>query len=176
MRNPPGSVIKRGQRLPEDFVELLARWRETRDPRLPLLCYRATVGRGWTLRVVAQACGVTPEGVRQWTIKARRFDGPMPPIPDPPLVPYPMTPPSVAERLGAERVTRLRAMAAIARTVGGRMAVDHPRRRVSAEFSAELAALVEEGYTPGQIGKVLGYSMRGIAYRLARHGCGERVR
>lgn len=161
--------MKSGQQLPDDFVELLTRWRETRDPRLPLLCHLAR-NRGWSLRVLAAPCGVTGERVRQWALTAGRFDGPMPPIPDPPLVPFPTPAPTVTERLGVDRVRRLRAMAEIARTVGGYHGVDHPHRELSLRFTAELAALIDQGYSPTQLAKVLGYTARGISYRLARHG------
>ena len=75
-----------------------------------------------------------------------------------------------ADAVTPEVAEELRAMYAIAKTVGGHMPVDDPRRQTSLDLTAALHSLVEQGVSVYRLAKVLGVRHSTVQARLARHG------
>jgi hypothetical protein len=70
----------------------------------------------------------------------------------------------------ADEVTRLRDLWAAAKTVNGGTRSDDPRRATSVELSGFMAALVERGVSYYRLAKLMGLTINGVKFRLARHG------
>lgn len=160
-----------GQVLPDEFSAVLRSMRAEADPRYVATLAQA-VRDGWTLTALGDALGITREGVRIRIVKGYT-EYPTKDLPEIPRAPRRPTPtPKVRRRLllNEEMAERLRSMQAVAVTVTGGTPVDSEKRRISEEFSAILADLVEQGVTANHIAQVLGLEPSGVYARLARHG------
>lgn len=94
-------------------------------------------------------------------------------VPEPIEVPEPRRIQAMmnGQRLPLTEVERLLGMKEIASRVNGAMPADHPDRRISEAYTAELAQLVsKKGFTPYYLAKELGVTHRAITSRLERHG------
>ncbi|MDK1473671.1 hypothetical protein QNO07_09585 [Streptomyces sp. 549] len=78
--------------------------------------------------------------------------------------------PTSIDAVTPEVAAELRAMQAIAKTVGGHTPLDDPKRQVSRDFTEALAVLVEQGVTVYRLAKILGVRHSTVYARLARHG------
>lgn len=74
------------------------------------------------------------------------------------------------KQLAPDKIAELQRMQRIASRVNGALPAEHPDRRVSEAYTAELYRLVtEEQFTPYYLSRVLGVSHRAITSRLERH-------
>lgn len=162
-------IQKVNQKLPDDFAALLLRFaaEESRERMDSLLANAKT--NGWSLAALAEPFDCSREWIRLRVKRSRPMAG-LPPIPLPPRIPTPMPVPDRRLRLRGDQVTELREMAAVASTVNGALEPGHPARRVSEQFTAQLAAYVKQGITAYYLGQVLGVTANAITFRLARHG------
>lgn len=137
---------------------------------------RATRDAGWTLRSMAEVCGVTREAIRLRTLKVTEHDAAnqasmydIPPVP-----PAPVTPPRPIPRrfwpVPAAIAAELRTLTDTARSINGGTLADDPRREATVELSKRLAALMEEGYGFTPLAKAMGVSRAAVRMRLMRHG------
>jgi transposase-like protein len=157
------------QRVPLGFGAVLAAMRATGNPQLDAYLV-AAVSRGWTLVALGDALGITREGVRLRCLRFPGFVGEVPDVPEPPRRPIAHRPPRKRLLIKPEMAEKLREMQAVAATVNGGMATDHPARRVSEEFAATCADLVAQGVSVYTIAKAIGVTHNAIFFRLARHG------
>lgn len=161
-------IIRTKQVVPPDFAELLQRTRQENSARFSALC-AAAVTNGWTLTALGEAVGVTREAIRL-RVKCAQVTPDLPAIPLPPCRRNPLPAPVRRLELPAEEIARLRAMAAVARTVVGQTPPDHPSRRVSEDLSAQLAAYAKQGFSLQRLSAYLGLSPEAVRHRLGRHG------
>lgn len=142
--------------------------RYTRDTRLAM-ALRLAAQEGWTYTALAQSLGLTRERVRQLangaTGHANGVD-----IPPPPNKPDPQPPAPPPPALSKDEVDHLRRMWEKVRTVNGATPVGDPRRELSKQFAAELAAAHNRGVSVYMIARQLGVSHGAIRFRLGRHG------
>lgn len=136
-----------------------------------LAAYRA---KGWRTPPLATALGLNPPAVSKRIERARRRgDDPAltarlagHPIPEPPQVCATRD----GQQLDDAAIAELRQMQLVASRVNGAMSSQHPDRRVSEQFSAELNRLVtQEGFTSYYLARVLDLTHRAITSRLERH-------
>lgn len=162
-------IQKVNQKLPDDFAALLLRFaaKEGRERVDSLLANAKT--NGWSLTALAEPFDCSREWIRL-RVKRSRPMADLPPVPLPPRIPTPMPVPDRRLRLRGDQVTELREMAAVASTVNGALEPSHPARRVSEQFTAQLAAYVKQGITAYYLSRVLGVTANAITFRLARHG------
>jgi hypothetical protein len=159
------------QVIEEPFLGELQKLRADRDPRLPIVLKVANLN-GWTYQALGDAIGITREGVRQKITRAGLDPhGVLPEIPLAPrrTVASPKAP-KARLRVKPEVADRLYEMWLVASTVNGRTPADAPERKVSEEYTALLAALVDQGVAVKEIGRAIGINRTGINARLARHG------
>ncbi|HEX5996271.1 MAG TPA: hypothetical protein VFY84_14110 [Jiangellales bacterium] len=163
-------ILKVRQIVPDDFAATLrAMWADG-DRRLNALLHSAN-RNGWTLTALGNALGMTREAVRKRILCAEPFASTdLPEFPLPPRKPTPAPRVRPALLVPPEIIAQLREMWEIARTVNGSAPSDDPRRRVSERFTAQLAALVDQGVTVYRLAKDLGITHGAIRFRLARHG------
>lgn len=160
---------KINQELPPEFAELLLRFAgEESSARVDSLLANAKLN-GWSLAALAVPFDCSREWIRLRVKRSRPMAG-LPPVPLPPSIPTPMPVPDRRLRLRGDQVTELREMAAVASTVNGALEPSHPARRVSEQFTAQLAAYVKQGITAYYLSQVLGVTASAITFRLARHG------
>lgn len=152
----PITIPIRPTELPEDFAAALRQLHEDGHPQLSYVLV-AAVEAGWTGKQLSEAIGVTPQAISDRIHHPDR------------------TPVKRSPRLDVETRARLLTMLATARTVNGAMPREHPARRVSEEFSAALAELLDQGYTAYALAKSLGLTYAAIRARLYRHGHSDRV-
>lgn len=161
-------IVVANQRVPDAFAEVLCTLAVTDPDRLDSLLLAAHAN-GWTLTALGAALGWTREWIRLRVARAEPAVG-LPEIPPPPRKVTAMPKPRRRVELKPELIDELREMQAVARTVNGAMDSDHPARRVSEQFSAQLAAYVKQGVTVYYLAQVLGVSPGAVNLRLARHG------
>lgn len=161
-------IAVKNQRVPDAFAEALTTLAVTDPDRLDSLLLAANAN-GWTLTALAAPLGWTREWVRQRVARAEPAAG-LPDIPPPPRKVTAMPKPRRRLELKPELIDELREMQAVARTVNGAMASDHPARRVSEQLAAQLAAYVEQGVTVYYLAQMLGVTHNAIFFRLHRHG------
>lgn len=72
--------------------------------------------------------------------------------------------------VASETVAELRRLQSLARRVNGATPADSALRVASVELAALLAALKDDGAPIRQLAGILGVSVRGVYFRLGRHG------
>lgn len=135
-------------------------------------CYfvRRLFDAGWSWVAISRALGISRQAVSMWGKRGSTAC-------DTPAVPSRPVPPPVLPRQRKpliaptpQEIDRLRALWEVAKDVNGGCRSDDPRRAISVELTALMAALVERGMTPYRLGKLMGLTINGVKYRLARHG------
>lgn len=135
-------------------------------------CYflRSLTAAGWRISEIGRALGMTRQGAHRWH-QMDAFACATPVVPLPPLPPAPE--PKQRKPLilpSAEEISRLQSLWAVAKTVNGGTRSDDPRRATSVELSGFMAALVERGVSYYRLAKLMGLTINGVKFRLARHG------
>jgi hypothetical protein len=165
--------------VPEEFAALLRRLHDDEDPLLNLVLTAAR-SAGWRTPALADTIGLRPAAVSKRVERARRalreegrscgeaLDALLPGVTIPQPAPLRVT--LDGKQLSPEAIAELKRQQLISSRVNGAMPADHPDRRVSEEFSAELNRLVvEEHFTAYYLARVLELSHRAITSRLERH-------
>jgi hypothetical protein len=153
-----------------EFAETLRCMHATNDPRLNATL-RAAQSAGWEMRSLGMVLRMSRQAVHQRIGRATYVPfRDLPVIPPAPKAPQYQPHPRRRLTLDAEMAGKLRTMYATARTVNGGMARWHPARRVSEEFTAQLASLVDQGVSMNHLADVLGCTFDAVAFRLSRHG------
>lgn len=169
-RTYPG--LAPNQAVPESLAQELRRMRANHDDRFGATLDSAN-RYGWTLAALGAAVGFSGEAIRV------RLTKPYTPYPTSalPHIPLPVRRPDPEPRpsrlrllIDEETADRLREMWVVARAVTGGTPVDSPKRRLSEQFTAKIAELVEQGVTVYQIAQTLGCAVSGVYLRLGRHG------
>lgn len=174
-----GRRVRAPRVIPEEFAELLRglhaqRGRQARLNYLLSLMHEA----GWTYPECGAALGCSGQAILKRVAKAQSF-GDRPEIPLPP--PYPTSQTTLRReaaqaaraarpKLDSQRVQALREMYAVAQTVRGGTPADHPSRRVSEEFTAQLAQLRDQNYNMAQVARLIGMTYQTVRARFGRHG------
>jgi hypothetical protein len=161
-------MVKANQRVPEEFADILRHLYASNPDRLDSLLLAANMN-GWTLSALAVPLGLGRERVRQRVAKAEPAVN-LPEVPPVPRRDNQMPNPKRRLELKQELIDELLEMQAVARTVNGAMHPENPARRVSEQFSAQIAAYVDQGVTVYYLAQVLGVHHNAIFTRLARHG------
>lgn len=184
------------QEVPNGFAEMLRRLHALDDPAFNAVLAVAR-GKGWKTPVLAAVVGMNPAAVSKRIERARAvFPPPALTGLDPQErdrisaqhrvavdnelrrrtgkheVPDPISVRATIDhrQLPPSQIAALRGMQRIASKVNGAMPPGHPDRRVSEDFTAELARLIDqEGYTPYYLAGVLGITHRAVTSRLERH-------
>lgn len=165
--------------IPEEFADVLRglhaqRGRQARLNYLLSLMHEA----GWTYPECGAALGCSGQAILKRVAKARSF-GDQPDIPMPPPRPKSQTllqreaaqaARAAKPKLDDETVQTLRDMYAVAQTVRGGTPADHPSRRVSEEFTAELAQLRDQNYNMAEVARLIGMTYQTVRARFGRHG------
>ena len=157
--------------LPADFATQLRR--EWYSKTVDGLILAARV-KGWSLRSMGEALGVSGEAVRLRSIAAdpsyaqQRMDE-VPELPAKP-VPEPRPVPMNKRDLPAHIAAELRALQDIARTVNGTAREKDPRRAASVELAYRFASLLNLGYSPGKLAAAAGVTRAAVMMRVRRHG------
>lgn len=165
--------------IPEEFADVLRglhaqRGRQARLNYLLSLMHEA----GWTYPECGAALGCSGQAILKRVAKARSF-GDQPDIPLPPPRPKSQTllqreaaqaARAAKPKLDDEMVQTLRDMYAVAQTVRGGTPADHPSRRVSEEFTAELAQLRDQNYNMAEVARRIGMTYQTVRARFGRHG------
>ncbi len=166
---------KLGAPLPDDFVATLRRTYADRDNVTLNALLFAAMREGWTTVRLSDALGISRQAVSQraqhaWQDAVDQVSVPRAPL-EPPRYPRPPAPPTPNQlHLTPDVVQQLRVLFQVARTVNGVTPAGDPRRAISAEYSALLAALMDKGVTGYAIAKALGIEQSGVYARLRRHG------
>jgi len=159
------------RRLPPEFVAALNE--EWPADTINGLLLAARV-KGWSLRTMGDALGVTGESIRLRSVKANphyaltRMDE-VPDVPAPPPLP-PKVIPMSKQDIPEPEASTLRRLNDIARTVNGTATADDPRRAASVELSHRFATLLDAGYSPGRIARAAGVTRAAVMMRVRRHG------
>lgn len=169
MRQPGMKILN--QVIEEPFLGVLRELRAAADPRLPIVLKTANLN-GWTYQALGNALGITREGVRLKIAKAAlRPEMELPEIPTAPRRRAVKRNSAKSRlRIKPEVADRLYGMYLVASTVTGGTSADAPERRVSEEYTAALASLVDQGVSVNEIARTIGVHHSGIHSRLARHG------
>lgn len=166
------------QEVSEEFAALLRRLHDDEDPMLNLVLAAAR-GAGWRTPALADTIGLRPAAVSKRVERARRAlreqnltveqamrqQLPAAVVP----APRPLQVTLAGKQLPDAQIAQLKQWQLTASRVNGAMPTNHPARRVSERFSAELNRLTGEGFTPYYLARVLGVSHRAITSRLERH-------
>lgn len=182
MTSRTGPPVKQ---LPEDFAARLRALQKADNPLLNALL-DACRNQDWPAPSLAAGLGMNPAAIskrvqraREHAAQARAGDPARvaqmariaPLLETWEIPPVPQVHATLdGKKLSPDEIRRLSEMQAIASRVNGAMPAGHPDRRVSEQFSDELAELIEhQGLTPYYLSLVLGVSHRAITSRLERH-------
>lgn len=184
--------------LPDDVAEILrdaySKYREKvqqsapKDVRKDVLRELAVIAKagrekGWTYPVMASACGMTPERLRQ-IVAALDKERPQPRVSQELKKKFPTyTPPPRSERpqskttrktkraslTEAER-KKLAELAPIARMTSGSTPLNSPSRKATKELSRLIIKYHSRGVIWRDLAEATGLSQGGVRSRAARHG------
>ncbi len=172
------------QEVPHDFCVLLRRARDADRGIMFNALLAAAAARRWRARSLASALDRPEAPVSAAAVSKRiergrramrdRDPGWLEVADEVARIDIPEAPPArvvVKENtLPPAKIAELLEMQEVSSKVTGAMPADHPSRRVSERFSAELNRLVnEENIRPSYLARELGRSHRAIISRLERH-------
>ena len=129
---------------------------------------------GWSLRSMAEVCGVTPEAIRLRSRQANMAYA-QTRLPEVPSLPPKQGRPErfVPKRywdIPADQAWELKTLADVARNVNGGMRSDDPRREASVELAKRFYDLTQEGYGVASIARAAGVTRTAVSMRLMRYG------
>jgi hypothetical protein len=161
------------QVLPADFGDYL---RDLYSPYRPTATLRLTLAaahaKGWTLKALADAIGVTHQRVHQivrdvWVNSSA--DVSHIPVPAPPV--KPVSPPR-EPRYPTLTETQRNELAELCKRANGagNMAPDHPVIVASRQLANLLSAYRSQGHTFGELAAAMHVRPQTVKFRLGRHG------